>query len=174
MACSSAVRFISRDVKKLPVMASTINAAPTAAASDNWFLILIDVSFWLLNKIGARRFPMPVVRDDLVRELKRARESDIEGGRTARGDALNRTVTIAKPQTTMPPNKQTEQEFAKSRQGQSRPGLHRYLLQVDRQTSSFDDKAAALKAGKAIKKDHPVVQVSIYDGQGFEREILDA
>jgi hypothetical protein len=118
---------------------------------------------------------MPLVRDDLVRELKRARESDIEGGTTARGDALNRTITIAKPQTTMPPNKQTEQEVAKSRQGQSRPVLHRYLLQVDRQTkSSFDDKAAALKAGKAIKKDHPVVQVSIYDGQGFEREILDA
>jgi hypothetical protein len=87
---------------------------------------------------------------------------------------LNRTITISKSSGNMPPKKQAEEQSEESRLGQGRPALHRHLLQVDRQTkSSFSDKASALKAGKAIKKNHPVVQVSIYDADGFEREILD-
>jgi hypothetical protein len=74
----------------------------------------------------------------------------------------------------MPPKQQTEQEVGESRMGQGRPVLHRFLLQVDRQTkSSFEDKAAAEKAGRAIKKAHPVVQVVIYDAQSNERILLD-
>jgi hypothetical protein len=45
---------------------------------------------------------------------------------------------------------------------------------VDRQTkSSFDDKAAAEKVAKAIKKAHPVVQVAIYDAESNERVLID-
>jgi hypothetical protein len=73
------------------------------------------------------------------------------------------------------PKKQTEDEVQQSRVGQGRPVLHRYRLQVDRQTkSSFEDKDAAEKAGKAIKKAHPVVQVTIYDAEEEERIIIQA
>jgi len=47
-----------------------------------------------------------------------------------------------------------------------RPESGRFRLQVDRQTkASFDTSAAAEKAGLAIKKQFPVVQVSVYDSQ---------
>ena len=50
-----------------------------------------------------------------------------------------------------------------------------YRLQVDRQTkSSFEDKSAAEKAAKAIKKPHPVVRVAIYDGESHERVLIEA
>jgi hypothetical protein len=40
----------------------------------------------------------------------------------------------------------------------------RYLLQIDRQTKgSYESHETAQKAGLAIKKNHPVVQVSVYD-----------
>lgn len=45
-----------------------------------------------------------------------------------------------------------------------RPELGRFLLQVDRQTKgSYASAEAASIAGLAIKKNHPVVSVSIYD-----------
>jgi formylglycine-generating enzyme required for sulfatase activity len=45
-----------------------------------------------------------------------------------------------------------------------RPELGRYLLQVDRQTKgSYTTSEAAQSAGLAIKTDHPVVKVSVYD-----------
>ena len=54
--------------------------------------------------------------------------------------------------------------------GQEKPTMHRYRLQVDRQTKdSFKDKAVAITKGKAIKKAHPVVQVIIYDWDTHER-----
>jgi hypothetical protein len=44
--------------------------------------------------------------------------------------------------------------------------IERYRLLVDRQgTASFPAFAAAVKAGIAIKKAHPVVQVVIHDGR---------
>jgi hypothetical protein len=53
-------------------------------------------------------------------------------------------------------------EVQQSRVGQGRPIPHRYRLQVGRQTkSSFEDKEAAEKAGKAIKKADPVVEVTV-------------
>ena len=59
----------------------------------------------------------------------------------------------------MPPKQQTNEEVVEPRAGQGRSVLHRYLIQVDRQTkSSFDDKATAEKVAKAIKKAHPVVR----------------
>jgi hypothetical protein len=45
-----------------------------------------------------------------------------------------------------------------------RPELGRYLLQVDRQTkSSYPTAETAESAGLAIKKDYPVLHVTIYD-----------
>ena len=59
--------------------------------------------------------------------------------------------------------------------GQKRPTLQRYRLQVDRQTkSSFDTLEAAEKAGKAIKKSFPVVQVAVYDAVGNESKTISA
>jgi hypothetical protein len=57
---------------------------------------------------------------------------------------------------------------------QSRPMLGRFRLQVDRQTKAtfegFDD---AEKAGKAIKKAYPVVQVCVYDAQESVPKMLE-
>src|SRR4051794_5903985 len=73
------------------------------------------------------------------------------------------------------PKKQTDDEVQESRVGQGLPTLHRYRLQVDRQTkSSFEDRAAAEQAGKAIKKAHPVVQVTVYDAEDEERISIQA
>jgi hypothetical protein len=56
---------------------------------------------------------------------------------------------------------------------QSRPVLNRFRLQVDRQTkATFTSMEEAEKAGKAIKKAHPVVQVTIYDAQEHRQSIL--
>jgi hypothetical protein len=51
-----------------------------------------------------------------------------------------------------------------------KPEAGRYLLQVDRQTkASYSSAETAEAVGLAIKKAHPVVQVSIYDSVEYER-----
>ncbi len=46
-----------------------------------------------------------------------------------------------------------------------RPDSGRYRLQVDRQTKeSYATYEAAEAAGVAIKKDHPILRVAVYDG----------
>lgn len=58
--------------------------------------------------------------------------------------------------------------------GQNRPPLERFRLQVDRQTkATFASMDEAEKAGKAIKKAHPIVQVSVYDAEQSAQTILD-
>jgi hypothetical protein len=58
--------------------------------------------------------------------------------------------------------------------GQNRPAQGRYRLQVDRQTkSTFESLDAAEKAGQAIKKAHPIVQVSVYDAVESAQTILE-
>jgi hypothetical protein len=45
-----------------------------------------------------------------------------------------------------------------------RPELGRYLLQVDRQTKgSYQTAETAELAGLAIKKDYPILHVTVYD-----------
>jgi hypothetical protein len=45
-----------------------------------------------------------------------------------------------------------------------RPEFGRYLLQVDRQTKgSYQTVESAESAGRAIKKNYPILHVSIYD-----------
>lgn len=55
-----------------------------------------------------------------------------------------------------------------------RPDLGRYKLQVDKQTkASYETSEDAEKAGMAIKKNFPVVQVSIHDTVESVSRILE-
>jgi hypothetical protein len=57
---------------------------------------------------------------------------------------------------------------------QARIALGRFRLQVDRQTkAAFANLSDAEKAGKEIKKAHPIVQVSIYDAEESRQTVLD-
>ena len=57
--------------------------------------------------------------------------------------------------------------------GQKKPQLHRYWLQVDRQTkSSYEALQEAETAGKAIKAAHPNLQVSIYDAEKSQQTLV--
>ena len=70
------------------------------------------------------------------------------------------------------PKKEAEEPLPEQT-GQKRAALARYRLQVDRQTKdSFSSKAEAEKAGAAIKKAHPQVQVSVYDAEDSETTIM--
>jgi hypothetical protein len=51
--------------------------------------------------------------------------------------------------------------------------VERFRMQVDRLTkASFKTKDEAVKAGGAIKKAYPKVQISIYDGEKSETTVL--
>ena len=55
-----------------------------------------------------------------------------------------------------------------------RPDNGRFRLQVDRQTkASFTTSDDAEKAGLAIKKQFPIVQVSVYDSQEAVSRLLE-
>ncbi len=55
-----------------------------------------------------------------------------------------------------------------------RPESGQFRLQVDRQTkSSYATYDAAEAAGLAIKREHPIVQVAVYDARGGENKILE-
>lgn len=56
-----------------------------------------------------------------------------------------------------------------------RPETGRFLLQVDRQTKgSYATLEAAMKVGMAIKKNHPVVQVGVYDAVDCVNSLVEA
>ena len=78
------------------------------------------------------------------------------------------------PTINMPPKKEAASDDAPPKASQGRPALERYRLQVDRQTkASFKSSEEAEKAGKAIKKTYPLVQVSIYDAEQSQQKLLD-
>jgi hypothetical protein len=55
-----------------------------------------------------------------------------------------------------------------------RPDSGRFCLQVDRQTKgSYATYEAAEAAGMAIKKDHPLLQVAVYDGVESLNKIIE-
>jgi|tagenome__1003787_1003787.scaffolds.fasta_scaffold19502499_2 hypothetical protein len=59
--------------------------------------------------------------------------------------------------------------------GQLKPVLHRFRLQVDRQTkATFPERATAEKKGREIKKAYPKVQVVVYDAETEERVAIAA
>jgi hypothetical protein len=56
----------------------------------------------------------------------------------------------------------------------SRPEIGRFRLQVDRQTkASFATSDDAEKAGLAIKKQFPVVQVAVFDSEEAVRKVIE-
>ena len=80
---------------------------------------------------------------------------------------VSRTATL-----TMPKKEAAEPIMVKA--GQTRAPLGRFRLQVDRQTkATFASKDEAETAGKAIKKAHPIVQVSVYDAEQSAQTLLD-
>jgi len=55
-----------------------------------------------------------------------------------------------------------------------RPDSGRFHLQVDRQTKgSYASYEAAEAAGKAIKKDYPILQVAVYDGVESVNKLIE-
>src|SRR5258708_851786 len=55
-----------------------------------------------------------------------------------------------------------------------RPEVGRFLLQVDRQTKrSYATAEAAEAAGMVIKKNHPLVRVSVYDSVETANKIIE-
>jgi hypothetical protein len=73
---------------------------------------------------------------------------------------------------TMPP---APEETIPERVTQRKPvDSGRFRLQVDRQTKgSYATYEAAEKAGLAIKKEHPLVQVAVYDGVESVNKIIE-
>ena len=70
-------------------------------------------------------------------------------------------------------NTETQQSDEVPKADQQRPTLERFKLRVDRQLkSSFASFEEAEKAGAAIKKKYPAVEVSIYNSQESQQTIL--
>jgi hypothetical protein len=71
---------------------------------------------------------------------------------------------MASRQIKMPAKDESEKEVVEVFSQRKRPEAGRYWLQVDRQTKgSYTTSEAAQSAALAIKKGHPIVQVSVYD-----------
>jgi len=74
------------------------------------------------------------------------------------------TRPIKMPEQMKMPEKDETESAPQQLSQRKRPETGRYLLQVDRQTKgSYPTIEAAQAVGRAIKKDHPVVHVSVYD-----------
>lgn len=81
---------------------------------------------------------------------------------------LSRMATMSMPK------KEAAAESVTTKAGQNRPILGRFRLQVDRQTkATYASMDEAETAGKAIKKAHPIVQVSVYDAEQSKQTMLD-
>ena len=78
---------------------------------------------------------------------------------------------MASRQIRMPEKSEAEpQEHLSQRK---RPELGRYLLQVDRQTKgSYQTAESAESAGLAIKKEFPILHVTVYDSVDFASTVL--
>ena len=80
-----------------------------------------------------------------------------------------RTVTVR-----LPPES-AEDPNAATITSQRKPPEARYWLQVDRQTkSSHATIEAAEELGAQIKKEHPIVQVSVYDHVECVSKVIEA
>jgi hypothetical protein len=83
---------------------------------------------------------------------------------------LSRMATMSMPKK----EAAAEPAAAVAKAGQNRPVLGRFRLQVDRQTkATYASMDEAETAGKAIKKAHPIVQVSVYDAEQSAQTLLD-
>ena len=77
----------------------------------------------------------------------------------------------SKTMTKGPDPEEPAQEMFSQRR---RPETGQFLLQVDRQTkASFGTSDDAEKAGLAIKKQFPIVQVSVYDSEEAVSRLIE-
>ena len=77
---------------------------------------------------------------------------------------VSRQMKMPEKQNPMKMPEKTESEPEQHFSQSKRPEFGRYLLQVDGQTKgSFQTVESAESAGLAIKKEHPILHVSIYD-----------
>jgi hypothetical protein len=75
---------------------------------------------------------------------------------------------MASRQIKMPTPEKTDSEPEERLSQRKRPELGRYLLQVDRQTKgSYPTAETAQSAALAIKKEHPILHVTIYDSVDY-------
>jgi hypothetical protein len=78
------------------------------------------------------------------------------------------------PTMNMPPKRVSGQDSDPETLSQRRPKDERYCLQVDRQTkATFSTMDAAEESGRAIKKQNPVVRVTIYDAQEHATKVIE-
>jgi hypothetical protein len=78
---------------------------------------------------------------------------------------------MAQRQIKMPEKVEAEPEEHLSQR--KRPESGRYLLQVDRQTKgSYQTAESAESAGLAIKKEFPILHVTVYDTVDFADTVL--
>jgi hypothetical protein len=78
--------------------------------------------------------------------------------------AARETKTLTKKSETLTKKIDQEEPAPEQFTQRRRPELGQFRLQVDRQTKgSYATAEAAETAGRAIKKGHPVVHVTVYD-----------
>ena len=71
---------------------------------------------------------------------------------------------MASRQIKMPVKDDSDKDVDEAPSQRKRPETGRYLLQVDRQTKgSYLTAETAHTAGLAIKKDYPILHVTVYD-----------
>jgi hypothetical protein len=69
------------------------------------------------------------------------------------------------------PDVEPEDHFSQRK----RPEAGRYLLQVDRQTKgSYQTAELAQAAGLAIKKEYPILHVTVYDSVDYASTVLES
>jgi hypothetical protein len=82
---------------------------------------------------------------------------------------------MASRQIKMPVKDASDTDVEEAPSQRKRPETGRYLLQVDRQTKgSYKTSEAAQAAAVAIKKGHPIVQVSVYDSVEYTHTLVEA
>ena len=82
---------------------------------------------------------------------------------------------MAPRQIKMPVKESSEQEVEEVLSQRKRPERGRFLLQVDRQTKgSYTTSEAAQAAALIIKKNYPIVKVSVYDSVDNSNTLVEA
>jgi hypothetical protein len=82
---------------------------------------------------------------------------------------------MATRQIKMPVKDNSEQEVEEVFSQRKQPERGRYLLQVDRQTKgSYTTSETAQAAALVIKKNYPIVQVSVYDSVDNSNTLVEA
>ena len=84
------------------------------------------------------------------------------------------TTTTRKPNKTITMPSGPEESVPEPVTQRKRADTGRFRLQVDRQTKgSYPSYEAAEKAGLGIKKEHPILQVAVYDGVESVNKIIE-